>query len=227
MAHGLKDWYLAASASFIVHGATHISGGADELSIEGLLGSPAELTEHVELTPASVTKPHDIREVDVTSVSVAKNKVVSNLLAKGWEDHKDDATIHIPTGLIAVWSGTLATIPDGWALCDGGGGRPNLFDKFLVCVPNGTTNPGDTGGAATHTHGAGTYLGPEHNHTGATGANCCRQAWDYTYGTGVTNYIPCNHTHTISNDGTGAVTGTSAAGSSLPPYYEVAFIYKT
>jgi hypothetical protein len=32
----------------------------------------------------------------------------------------------VPTGLIMPWSGTLETIPTGWAFCDGNGGRPDL-----------------------------------------------------------------------------------------------------
>jgi len=45
--------------------------------------------QHESLTPSSTTKPHDISEVDETSIDTTKNKVVSNSLAKGWEDHKN------------------------------------------------------------------------------------------------------------------------------------------
>jgi len=37
-----------------------------------------------------------------------------------------------PTGGIIMWSGTIATIPTGWALCDGTSGTPDLRDKFVV-----------------------------------------------------------------------------------------------
>ncbi len=33
---------------------------------------------------------------------------------------------------IVMWSGTIATIPDGWVLCDGNNGTPDLRDKFVV-----------------------------------------------------------------------------------------------
>ena len=38
----------------------------------------------------------------------------------------------IPSGLIAMWKGSVATIPAGWALCDGSNGTPDLRDKFVV-----------------------------------------------------------------------------------------------
>jgi hypothetical protein len=36
------------------------------------------------------------------------------------------------TGMILIWSGTVATIPDGWHLCDGTEGTPDLRNKFIV-----------------------------------------------------------------------------------------------
>ena len=37
-----------------------------------------------------------------------------------------------PRGLIAMWSGAAETVPQGWALCDGASGTPDLRDKFVV-----------------------------------------------------------------------------------------------
>ena len=55
----------------------------------------------------------------------------------------------IPSGVIVMWSGSIANIPAGWALCDGTNGTPNLRDRFIVGAGN-TYNPGDTGGEAFH-----------------------------------------------------------------------------
>lgn len=38
----------------------------------------------------------------------------------------------VPRGGIIMWSGSAATIPPGWALCDGTAGTPNLSDRFIV-----------------------------------------------------------------------------------------------
>ncbi len=49
------------------------------------------------------------------------------------------------TGMIVLWSGSAASIPAGWILCDGTGGTPNLRDRFVVGAGNAYT-PGAAGG---------------------------------------------------------------------------------
>jgi microcystin-dependent protein len=91
----------------------------------------------------------------------------------------------VPTGFIGMWSGSIATVPTGWGLCDGTSGKPDLRDRFIVGA--GTTYTiGATGGANTvtlveanlpsHTHsfsgtGASSAVDLSHNHTfsGTTG----------------------------------------------------------
>ena len=78
----------------------------------------------------------------------------------------------IPLGLISMWSGTIATIPAKWALCDGANGTPDLRDKFVM--GGGTTAPGAKGGSNAHAHsttvtggGGGTSgAGTSHAHSG-------------------------------------------------------------
>ncbi|WKV16960.1 hypothetical protein [Microcystis phage MJing1] len=99
----------------------------------------------------------------------------------------------IPAGLIAKWSGTVATIPTGWALCNGSNGTPDLTDKFVIGA-GGTRAPGATGGAASvntsaagaHAHGGATQGHtltaaqiPPHQHTGSTNG-----AGDHSHGVG-------------------------------------------
>jgi microcystin-dependent protein len=71
----------------------------------------------------------------------------------------------IPVGGIIMWSGSVATIPANWALCNGANGTPDLRDRFVVGA-GAAYSPGNTGGAntvalteaqlPTHGHGAGT-----------------------------------------------------------------------
>lgn len=73
-------------------------------------------------------------------------------------------------GIIALWFSTIASIPTGWVLCDGTHGTPDLRNIWLVGA-GGAYTPGDSVGAATHTHAA-TQAG--HYHATAfsfTGAN--------------------------------------------------------
>ena len=76
-----------------------------------------------------------------------------------------NATASVPSGVIVMWSGTIATIPTGWALCNGTNGTPNLIDKFILSV-NPSENPGSTGGA--HSYSLAVANLPAHSHTGTT-----------------------------------------------------------
>jgi hypothetical protein len=49
---------------------------------------------------------------------------------------------NVPQGGIMMWSGTIASIPTGWALCNGANGTPDLTDKFIVSVASAAENPG-------------------------------------------------------------------------------------
>jgi hypothetical protein len=60
----------------------------------------------------------------------------------------------VPSGLIAMHKGTIATIPAGWYLCDGTNGTPDLRDKFIVGA-----RQDDAGVAKTNVSGALTQTG--------------------------------------------------------------------
>ena len=77
----------------------------------------------------------------------------------------------IPTGGIILWSGSTASIPAGWYLCNGANGTPNLQDRFVVGAGSSYA-VGGTGGATTAsvggTTGATTLTTaqmPSHNHS--------------------------------------------------------------
>lgn len=82
----------------------------------------------------------------------------------------------IPVGGIILWSGSAATIPARWALCDGLNGTPDLRGRFVVGANNSTgdtTYPGlsvgATGGNAnaivvSHSHDATTAARGSHIH---------------------------------------------------------------
>jgi hypothetical protein len=82
--------------------------------------------------------------------------------------------VAVPVGGIIMWSGSVASIPAGWALCNGLNGTPDLRGRFIVGA-GGSYNPGNSGGAASvnlsHNHTQGnTGSGGSHSHSqGATG----------------------------------------------------------
>lgn len=62
-----------------------------------------------------------------------------------------------PVGTIAMWSGTLTNIPQGWMPCDGVAGRPDLRNKFVMGAGD-LYAAGSTGGFLDATL-------PTHQHT--------------------------------------------------------------
>lgn len=75
----------------------------------------------------------------------------------------------VPSGVIVMWSGSTASIPSGWLLCDGTNSTPDLRDRFIVGAGS-TYAVAATGGANTVTLDASQI--PSHTHTfsGSTGA---------------------------------------------------------
>jgi hypothetical protein len=53
----------------------------------------------------------------------------------------------IPMGGIISWSGSVATIPNNYALCDGTCGTPDLRDRFIIGAGD-VHAVNDTGGSA-------------------------------------------------------------------------------
>lgn len=113
----------------------------------------------------------------------------------------------IPTGGIIMWSGSVASIPKGWVICDGTNSTPDLRDKFVIGAGN-TYAVAATGGAST--------VNLSHNHTGLTGIQSNIGA-----GSGfAVGAADKDHKHSISSD-------LSATQSILPPYYALCFIMKS
>ena len=162
----------------------------------------------------------------VTMTDVEMNSIIGNL---------------VPPGIISMWSGTIATIPSGWKLCNGvgtisnGNPVPNILDKFIIASQSdsgGTYNIGATGGSkdqvVTGTT-AGTALTvdqiPAHSHTFGWGGN------SVSGGAYLSNYVTtANGPSTTSSVGSGQThshaVSITTADANLPPYYALAFIIK-
>jgi hypothetical protein len=93
-------------------------------------------------------------------------------------------------GMIMLWSGSIASIPTGWVLCNGQNGSPDLRNRFV-------TGAGDTY-AVNATGGQNSITGvPAHTHT-------------FTANTGSAG----SHSHTGTTAGAGAHIHTNARGGS-------------
>ena len=121
------------------------------------------------------------------------------------------------TGMIMLWSGSINNIPEGWMLCDGNNGTPNLTDRFVLGA-GAQYQVGDTGGEAMHTLTIDEI--PSHNHENqypavppSSGGGAEGYGWytdSYDWGT--------------QKD---QLTGGGQPHNNMPPYYALCYIMKT
>lgn len=125
-----------------------------------------------------------------------------------------DSDAILPSAMIAAYIGTA--IPDGWAECDGLGGRPDLRGRFLRGRSN-SSPAADTGGSTSHTHSM------ELSASGTTGENWRGQP-SVPLGSGgrLRDYSVDSHSHPVDI----IIDGTTSREAGIPPYTSVIFLCK-
>ena len=157
----------------------------------------------------------------VSNTQVATTAFVSNSLSN-----------MLPSGVIIMWSGSVASIPAGWFLCDGDNDTPDLRNSFVIGAGS-TYNPGVTGGSAnaivvSHSHTASSVVtdpGHAHSYSAPSGFDDPGLAG----GSVVDNIVPSttgNAVTGITVATTIASAGSSGTNANLPPYYALAYIMK-
>ncbi len=157
-----------------------------------------------------------------------------------------DGVNEVPTGVIVMWSGSLASIPDGWTLCDGTSGTPDLRDRFIMGTA-ALQDPGAFGGTSAHGHSV-----DAHNHLVQPPTGSTNSAGGHSHSTGSPsstadvdgNGLPhqdvasWSHTHTVNSVAnhshnvtigdffTAEEIGATNTSEHLPPYFKLAFIMK-
>ena len=125
------------------------------------------------------------------------------------------------TGMIIAWSGSTASIPTGFVLCDGNNGTPDLRGRFVVGhhPSNGDYDVDDTGGAEDVTLTIAQI--PSHKHdTTVDNSDLFPATGQKTIGFGGAGGYPAT-TFTMSN------TGGGQSHENRPPYYALCYIMKT
>jgi microcystin-dependent protein len=147
----------------------------------------------------------------------------------------------VPTGGIIKWSGSVASIPTGWALCDGTNFTPDLRNRFVIGAGS-TYGVGVTGGSkdaivVSHTH---TVTDPGHRHllvanttvTTSTLPSASNQiarrgvvGVDENYSLlGTATDATLGRSASSATGVTNETTGSSGTDANLPPYYALAYI---
>lgn len=159
----------------------------------------------------------------------------------------------VPSGVILMWSGTVATIPTGWYLCDGTNGTPNLTNKFIIGADadDAGTAKSTVTGSAVQSGGSKDAIVVSHDHDLSSNATVSTttsltgqlkagkpnyasgmvsmvtgqaDGGDGSQATGALYTIDANHNHTLS--GTTDTEGSSGTNANLPPFFALAYIMK-
>eukprot|EP00054_Salpingoeca_dolichothecata_P035122 m.271087 g.271087 ORF g.271087 m.271087 type:complete len:221 (+) comp50880_c0_seq1:102-764(+) len=137
------------------------------------------------------------------------------------------SSVAVAPGVILMWSGNVSDIPDGWTLCDGTHGAPDLRDRFVL---GGGRNYsfGDQGGSADavvveHSHGV---EDPGHSHTFPEITLASTLGGDCGYnrlcnGEGDLDSSVSTHTNVVIQS-----SGENGKGKNLPPFHVLAYIMK-
>lgn len=132
-------------------------------------------------------------------------RVDGDLRVSNWSDVFDPA---VPLGVIVMWPDTNASIPSGWSRVT------ELDDKYAKGVATTSTDPGTTGGSASHSH-----TSPGHTHdtshvhtvTGATSASTTTV--NSTPNSAGSTAALSSHTHTRSSVNSATIVSDTSVPS--------------
>jgi hypothetical protein len=221
-----------------IHAAVPVEDGLFHVLLGSTNPIPVSLLANNSTLWLGITVGADSEMTPREQIASVPYAMIASTVADGaiTEDKLAPSLSLIPPGTIVMWSGSLAEIPDGWALCDGTNGTPDLTDRFILSV-SASENPGETGGSHTktlsvanlpsHTHTFTTDPAGAHSHSlyisgsapeHPTGAMMGADGDDYSGHIGSAG----EHTHTGTTD----ATGSGSAFDIRPKYYKLAFIMK-
>jgi hypothetical protein len=224
-----KDGLPTGNSGKIVKGTeidTELTAVASAISSKADLNSPA-LTG----TPTAPTAATGTNTTQLASTAFVQSAIGAAL-----------------SGVIVMWSGTIATIPSGWVLCNGSNSTPDLRNRFIIgahtdsagvaysTITGSNTQTGGSKDAAvvSHTHTAtSTVTDPGHNHpplspaTTFWGNNATATSGSPGGAGEAASLTTGNRTTGISVATTNSTEGSSGTNANLTPYYALAYIMKT
>lgn len=130
----------------------------------------------------------------------------------------DSAVSGVPSGCILIWSGAANAIPDGWALCDGENGTPDLRDRFVLGAGI-AYSVGETGG---YEEVALTLAQlPRHKHR-----ELVVNVSETNRGAGFPKGSASTITYSSDSCGWTDYAGGGESHPNMPPYYALCYIIK-
>jgi len=129
-----------------------------------------------------------------------------------------DVTVEgVPSGVIAMWGGSVSNVPNGWTLCDGTDDTPDLRDRFVVGAGN-QYSVDDTGGENSVQLSRSEL--PSHNH-GYTKPKNIQKGNDT-----IPPEFDAEVSANITSQANTSSVGSNRSHENRPPYYALAYIQK-
>ena len=213
----LQAQQYAASKAELLRSAKYSELTAQNKANIGNTGFQDEVTLGTESDYNASTKKRDVTiKVYRTGESSPRSSVILTRYSKAL-----DTGSGVPSGSIIPWYGNIADIPDGFALCNGSNGTPDLRNRFLVGAGS-SYNLGSVGGSDVVTLTLEQI--PSHNHTMWLGRDWAQgyNATGFKYGeSGISNAIHEATHHLVTE-----YSGGSQAHENRPPFYALYYIMK-
>lgn len=160
-------------------------------------------------------------EVDAVDQALPKYYVLCYIM--GDEGHN----FEMPKDGIAMYSGTIEDLPEGWAFCDGSNGTIDLRNRFI----KGANSKGGTGGAESHTHTIPTDTHTHtttsksfsHTHSVESASQSISFYFNNSYGKSI---LSAGSAHTHTSEEAGSHTHTVSSANNIIPYYKLSYIQR-
>ena len=190
-----------------------------------------------------------VKNIEDTSLPALQD-AITDIVENGIPDLQEqiNALNAVPVGIISMWAGAVDAIPNGWYICDGANGTPDLIGRFIVGFdPDNDDNDynaiGNKGGVKTvplteaqmpsHNHSASTSYTGSHNHyvrvkkgvmdnsdNPGGGGEGARRTMDSGIDYNAKTQDSGSHSHSVTVNSKGG----GEAHENRPPYYTLAYI---
>jgi microcystin-dependent protein len=176
-------------------------------------------------------------ELEVTETIIANTDIQAQANINTQSKIQERGCDLVPERSIIMWNGVHTSVPNGWALCNGSNGTPDLRDRFIVAAGSSYsyTNIGGANDVTltesqipAHVHSLSSDGDHTHSYSDSGASvkevqGCaigCVDAAEPGGGSTKNTGTSGNHSHTVGS------TGGSQAHENRPPYYALAFIMK-
>lgn len=140
---GMLAAFLQKNGGDTLSGTTTVSGVL-QLGAGGSIQGGEYAGGYVRSQPGDTTNQIHVPIGSPATASDSPILTTANLLS-----NLPSGTALAVTGMIVLWSGTSASVPAGWVICDGQNGTPDLRDQFVLGAGGSLATSG--GSSATTT----------------------------------------------------------------------------